>query len=127
MIIVRGAEGAFIALCLAGCATGSFGGSTPVAPAGDMPGRWILSTPNAPICGMNFAGIPGAREGRVSPEGGCPYKFFMTRRWTLDQGTLAINDEDNQPLARFSNAGGRFEGQSTAGIPLTLTRYTPPG
>ena len=92
-----------------------------------MPGRWILSVPSAPICGMNFAGSPDARAGTVSPEGGCPGKFFMSRRWTLDQGTLVINDEDNQPLAKLSNAGGRFEGQSTTGMTLTLTRYTPPG
>ena len=50
----------------------------------------------------------------------------MSRRWTLEQGTLAINDEDNQPLANLSYAGGRFEGQSTAGTPVTLTRPTPP-
>jgi hypothetical protein len=49
----------------------------------------------------------------------------MSRRWTLDQGTLVINDEDNQPLAKLSSAGGRFEGQSTAGLTVTLTRYTP--
>ena len=90
-----------------------------------MTGRWILSAPNAPICGMNFAGAPGARDGAVSPEGGCAENFFMSRRWTLDQGMLAINDENDQPLAKLSNAGGRFEGQSTAGTPVTLTRYTP--
>lgn len=87
-----------------------------------MAGRWILAAPNAPVCGMNFAGAPGARDGTVSPEGGCPGKFFMSRRWTLEQGALVINDEDNQPLANFSNAGGRFEGQSTAGFPVTLSR-----
>ncbi len=92
-----------------------------------MPGRWILSVPSAPICGLNFAGASSARAGTVSPEGGCPGKFFMSRRWTLDQGTLVINDEDNQPLAKLTNAGGRFEGQSTTGMTLTLTRYTPPG
>ena len=117
--------GALVALMLAGCA----GGATPGAqtPSVDMSGRWILSAPNAPICGMSFAGEPGAREGAVSPEGGCADKFFMSRRWTLDQGTLVINDEDNQPLAKLNNTGGRFEGQSTAGMTVTLTRYTPPG
>ena len=61
----------------------------------------------------------------VSPEGGCAEKFFMSRRWALDRGALTINDENNQPLATLSNAGGRFEGQSAAGTPVTLTRYTP--
>ena len=87
-----------------------------------MAGRWILAAPNAPVCGMNFAGSPGARDGTVSPEGGCPGKFFMSRRWTLEQGALVINDEANQPLANFSNAGGHFEGQSAAGFPVTLSR-----
>ena len=86
-----------------------------------MAGRWILAAPNAPSCGMNFAGAPGAREGTISPEGGCPDKFFMSRRWTLEQGALMIVDEDNQPLATLSYADGRFEGQSTAGVPVTLT------
>ena len=87
-----------------------------------MAGRWILAAPNAPSCGMNFAGAPGARDGTVTPEGGCPGNFFMSRGWTLEQGALLINDEDNQPLANLSEAGGRFEGQSTAGMPVTLSR-----
>ena len=33
-----------------------------------------------------------------------------------------INDDENKPLARFSFAGGRYEGQATAGMPVTLTR-----
>ena len=50
---------------LAGCA----GGSVRRIDAGggadadiDMTGRWILSAPNAPSCGMNFAGAPGAQR-----------------------------------------------------------------
>ncbi|MBI2716346.1 MAG: AprI/Inh family metalloprotease inhibitor [Rhizobiales bacterium] len=125
MTMVRAAGSILIALSLAGCAGGSsLGGSA--APDTGMAGRWILAAPHAPVCGMNFAGAPGARGGTVSPEGGCPEKFFMSRRWALDQGALVINDENNQPLAKLSNAGGRFEGQSTAGTPVTLTRPTPP-
>jgi len=33
-----------------------------------------------------------------------------------------INDDENQPLARLSYASGRYEGQATAGMPVTLTR-----
>ena len=125
MTIVRAAGSILIALSLAGCAGGgSLGGSA--VPDTGMVGRWMLAAPNAPICGMNFAGAPGARDGTVSPEGGCPEKFFMSRRWSLDQDALAINDQDNQPLAKLSHAGGRFEGQSTAGTPVTLSRQTTP-
>ena len=68
-----------------------------------MAGRWILTAPNAPSCGMNFAGAPGAREGTVSPEGGCPGKFFLSRRWALEQDALVINDDENNPLARLNS------------------------
>jgi hypothetical protein len=87
-----------------------------------MAGRWILAAPNAPTCGMNFAGAPGAQSGSIVPEGGCPGNFFTSRRWTLDQGTLMISDDENQPLASLSFAGGRFEGQATAGMAVTLSR-----
>ena len=125
MTIVRAAGSILIAFLLAGCAGGgSLGGSA--VPDTGMVGRWMLAVPNAPICGMNFVGSPGAREGAVSPEGGCPEKFFMSRRWTLEQGALLINDEDDQPLAKLSYAGDRFEGLSTAGTPVTLSRQTTP-
>lgn len=71
---------------------------------------------------MNFGGTPGAQQGSIFPEGGCPGNFFTSRHWRLDQGTLVIGDEDNQPLAMLTFAGGRFEGQTTAGMAVTLTR-----
>ncbi len=87
-----------------------------------MAGRWILAAPNAPTCGMNFGGAPGAQRGTIAPEGGCPGNFFTSRHWTLDQGVLMIDDEENQPLAQLTFAGGRFEGRATAGMAVTLTR-----
>lgn len=125
MLAVRVAAGALIALVLAGCAGGSFGDSAPAAaqtPTTDMAGRWMLSAPDAPACGMNFTGAAGAREGSVSPEGGCPGNFFLSRRWTTADGALIINDAENQPLAQLNFVGGRFAGQSTAGTPVTLAR-----
>jgi hypothetical protein len=125
---LRAAGGVLIALMLAGCAGGglSFGGSAPDAqsvPAG-MAGRWILAAPDAPACGMNFRG--DAHEGTVSPEGGCPGKFFLSRRWSLEQDTLVINDEDSRPLGQLKLAGGRYEGQSATGTPVTLARPPAP-
>ena len=113
-----------MALMLAGCASAPFGNqpsSTGSTPEG-MAGRWMLSAPNAPACGMNFGGTAGAREGRVAPEGGCPERFFTSRRWTLRQNALTISDDDSNALAQFSFAGDRFEGKSNAGTPLTLER-----
>jgi hypothetical protein len=88
-----------------------------------MPGRWILAAPNAPTCGMNFT---GARSGKVSPEGGCPGNFYLSRTWALEQDALVIKDEGDNTLARLPNAGGRFEGQSAAGLSVTLSRPAAP-
>ena len=87
-----------------------------------MAGRWMLSAPNAPPCGMEFEGEPGQQQGAIDPDGGCPGNFFTSRHWTFGAGhTLTIADHDNQPLAQLNLAEGRFAGQSTAGMPVTLS------
>jgi hypothetical protein len=40
----------------------------------------------------------------------------------LAQGQRTINNYENQPLGQLKCAGGYFEGQSTAGVPVRLTR-----
>ena len=129
MPTIWAAGGVLIASMLTGCAGGQLGNATPEAAQtlDSMAGRWILAAPNAPVCGMNFIGAPGTREGTILPEGGCPEKFFMSRRWTFEQDKLTINDRDNNPLAQLNYASGRFEGRSTAGTPIMLTRDTPAG
>ncbi len=124
MPTIRIAGGVLGALMLAGCASSPLGGATPAAtaPAVDMTGRWFLSVPNAPSCGMNFASAPGAHEGTIAPQGGCPGDFFTSRHWTLAQDALTINDHQNRPLAHLTFAGGRFQGQAAAGMPVTLSR-----
>ena len=64
----------------------------------------------------------GAVEGTIAPEGGCPGKFFTSRKWTFEQGSLVMRDHNGQPLAQLSGAGGRFDGKATSGEPVTLTR-----
>jgi Protease inhibitor Inh len=125
MPTIRAAAGFLIALLLADCGGGLFGESVPSSaiPTGDdMAGRWFLAAPDAPPCGMNFGGAPGAQQGTVSPDGGCPGKFFTSRRWTLEQGALVIADHENKPLAHLNFSGGRFEGQANAGMAVTLSR-----
>jgi hypothetical protein len=126
MIIVGAAGGLCIALLLAGCVSDPLGGSAAPTPDLGMAGRWMLAAPNAPSCGMIFAAAPGAHEGKVAPEGGCPGRFFTSRRWKLEQAGLVIIDNENQPLATLSYADGHFDGQSNAGMPVTLTRDAPP-
>ena len=87
-----------------------------------MTGRWILSAPNAPPCGLEFGGAAGARAGSVAPDGGCPGNFYMSRRWAIEGGVLTIAGQESQPLAQLKVVGTRFEGQSSAGMPVTLSR-----
>jgi hypothetical protein len=87
-----------------------------------IPGRWTLSTANAPTCGLQFGGAASGRTGSVSPDGGCPGKFYTSRRWSMDDGAITITDAENQPLAHFRLVGDRYEGQSTSGTPMTLSR-----
>lgn len=122
-----------VATTFAGCAGNQFsldGASTkasaPPAPAIAMAGRWMLAAPNAPACGMHFKAAPGAREGAIQPEGGCPGDFFTSRHWTLDAGALTINDHEGKPLAQLNLTGGTFIGQSTTGTPITLRRQLSP-
>jgi len=125
MPTIRVPGGAVAALMLAGCAGNPLGDTTPAAAPTQplvMNGRWILSVPNAPSCGVNFAGAAGGPEGTIEPEGGCPGNFFTSRRWTMAQGALTIADQNNQPLAQLTFAGGHFEGKATAGASVTLSR-----
>lgn len=124
MIGLRAAGAALAALTLAGCAGGAslLGGETSAVPEVAMPGRWILSAPNAPVCGMMFSGNPGEPGGAIMPEGGCPERFFLSRRWSLQQGTLKISDDNDNVLATLHLTGGRFEGKSKADTPVTLAR-----
>jgi len=111
-------------LMLAACATEQ--GPTPPTPLpqSDMTGRWVLSVPDAPPCGMEFGGAPERFEGLIVPEGGCPGKFFTSKRWTFAQATLTLTiaDQENVPLAQLTLAEGRFTGKSMTGLPVTLSR-----
>jgi hypothetical protein len=129
MTSIRIVGGIVVTLLLAGCAGGpalTTGGNANAQGEQTMAGRWMLAAPNAPMCGMNFTAPGGARSGKVSPEGGCPGNFFLSRTWTLDGDTLIIKDENDNTLARLANNAGRFEGQAVIGIAVTLARPPAP-
>jgi hypothetical protein len=89
----------------------------------DMAGRWTLAAPGRGQCAMIFAGSPGAREGAIAPEGGCPGKFFTSRKWDFEAVGLVIRDHNGEPLAQLTGAGGtQFDGKASTGEPVTLTR-----
>jgi protease inhibitor Inh len=112
---------------LAACNTdglGIGGASTeaPGAPPANMAGRWLFSSPGRGQCHMTFGAAPNAVEGTIAPEGGCPGKFYMSRKWTYDQGGLTVRDHNSQPLAQLSSAGSNFAGKSASGEQVTLIR-----
>lgn len=123
-------------LALAGCAGerlsgGLFAsGSQPepaytgsIRPQVDMTGRWVLVSPGRGQCNMNFGGGPGAPNGGIAPEGGCPGNFFTSRSWNFEQAGLILRDHTGQPLGQLIAAGNaRFDGRSVAGEPITLYR-----
>jgi len=89
----------------------------------EMTGRWVLASTGSGSCGMIFNSAVGAREGTVAPEGGCPGKFFMSRKWAFEQNSLIIRNHNGEPLAQLSSAQpGRLEGHATNGDPVSLTR-----
>ena len=71
---------------------------------------------------MTLGDSPGAAQGTVAPEGGCPGNFFTSRKWTFEREMLIIRDHKGEALAQLGFAGGHFEGQSTNGMQLTLSR-----
>lgn len=110
-----------LAAALGACANDSAKNGPPAASAAAMAGRWTLSSPGAGSCAMNFGGT-GA-EGTIAPEGGCPGNFFTSRKWTLERDSLVIKNHLGDTLAQLKPGdGGRYDGQSTAGQPVTLSR-----
>jgi hypothetical protein len=122
---------AVAALTLSGCAGGAaLDTASPQAtpgpapkPSDDITGRWVLSAPNAPFCGLNFA-APGSmsKEGRVSPEGGCPARFFLARRYRIDGDRLTVLDEANEMLGQLTATADGFSGTAASGDRITLNR-----
>ncbi len=93
------------------------------APAVNMAGRWVLATPGAGYCSMNFVAAPGASGGTIAPEGGCPGKFFTSRQWALEHNAIVIRNHTGEMLAQLNVAEpSRLEGKSVTGEQVSLTR-----
>ena len=121
-----------VLLALTGCSgidwPGSSSSATTAQPQAGAPpvnlaGRWQLSSPSRGQCNMTFgASSPAAADGTIAPEGGCPGKFYMSRKWTYDQAGLTLRDHNGQPLAQLAGEGGNFQGKATSGEPVALMR-----
>jgi Protease inhibitor Inh len=89
----------------------------------DMGGRWFLAASGSGTCAMTFNAVPGAVEGGIAPEGGCPGNFFTSRQWALSQGALVIRDHNGAPLVQLASVGpDRFEGRTATGEVISLAR-----
>jgi hypothetical protein len=122
MACIRTANGMLVALILTGCAGEQIPLETATPQDASMPGRWILATPNAPSCGFELSGAQGAHTGTIAPDGGCPGNFYLSRLWSMEGNTITIKDAESQLLARLNFIGTRFDGLSTTGIKITLSR-----
>jgi hypothetical protein len=87
----------------------------------DLAGRWRLTAAAGGACFMTLGSAPGAGQGTIAPEGGCPGNFFTSRKWTFEHDALIIRDHKGQPLAQLSFTGGHFEGQDDKGGTLSLS------
>ncbi len=95
----------------------------PTAPPVNMAGRWMLASPGRGQCNMTLGAAPGAAEGTIAPEGGCPGSFFTSRKWSFDSNGITIRNHNGQPLAQLSpDATGRVDGKAATGEPVTLSR-----
>ncbi len=93
----------------------------PTPPPIDLAGRWRLTAAAGGACFMTFGDAPGAAQGTIAPEGGCPGNFFTSRKWSFEHDALIIRDHKGQPLAQLSFTGGHFEGQDDKGGTLSLS------
>jgi len=94
----------------------------PMPPPIDLAGRWRLTAAAGGACFMTLGDAPGAAQGTIAPEGGCPGNFFTSRKWTFEHDALIIRDHKGQPLAQLSFTGGHFEGQDSNGGTLSLSQ-----
>jgi hypothetical protein len=130
--------GLAVAMPMAACSLGTIGGvfspessDTPTAtsaaggtlPQPEMAGRWLLATDGGAGCAMNFSDATGGREGTVSPEGGCPGRFFTSRNWSYEQNAVIIRNHAGELLAQLNvRAADRLVGQGPNGEPVSLSR-----
>lgn len=119
-----------VSLTVAGCSGVSWPGSgaapaavQPAPPPVSLAGRWMLTSPGRGQCHMTFGSAgPTAVEGTIAPEGGCPGRFYMSRKWTMDGGNVVMRDHTGQPLAQLSYDGTTYQGKATSGEPVALMR-----
>ena len=132
----RAAAAALLIMALAGCTATSEPEPAPGVPQAapqaipvpsspppvDLAGKWKLTAASGGACTMTFGNAPAATQGTIAPAGGCPGNFFTSRKWTFERDKLVIHDHKGEALAQLSFTGGHFEGQSSNGTAISLSR-----
>jgi hypothetical protein len=90
-------------------------------PPVDLAGKWRLSAAGG-ACTMTFTDEAGATDGKIAPAGGCPANFFMSRKWTYEQGALIVRDFKGQALTDLTFNSDHFEGKDADGGQIMLAR-----
>jgi hypothetical protein len=96
--------------------------SPPGPPPVDLGGKWKFTAAAGGACVMTLSDPPGAVQGTIAPEGGCPGNFFTSRKWTFEHDELVISDHKGAALAQLSFTGGHFEGEDNSGGSVVLSR-----
>ncbi|MFC5384864.1 AprI/Inh family metalloprotease inhibitor [Aquamicrobium segne] len=52
----------------------------------------------------------------------CPAPVDNVKSWNVSGKQLTLYDQDGGALAQLYSSGGRFDGQTTNGLPISLTR-----
>jgi hypothetical protein len=72
---------------------------------------------------MTFAAAPGAGEGTIRPEGGCPGNFFTSRKWTYEDDALILRNHNSEALGQLRPSGpAGFTGDAANGQQVSLSR-----
>jgi hypothetical protein len=94
-----------------------------IAPPVNLGGRWTLSSSAGGSCAFTLTAAADATEGTIAPAGGCPLKFFTSRKWTYEDTGLVLRDHNGQSLGQLAQtAPNRFEGTATSGQTITMSR-----
>ena len=65
-------------------------------------------------------GCAHRHRGHDRAGGRLPGKFFTSRKWTYEQGSLVMRDHNGKPLAQLCRDRPGFDGKATSGEPVTL-------
>jgi hypothetical protein len=105
--------------------SGAADGSAP-ATAADLTPSSVAGVWNANVSGQNCkVATPQTKFGQGYRAGPlrCPAPLDSVKSWNVSGKQLTLYDTDGGTLARLYSSGGeKFDGQTSTGLPISLTR-----